>query len=416
MSIWLHHHVRVPRCWASGPLRVDVAPPCFCWLRQIRFQSGPSVPQGTWQVSSFGRVKTLRGVISDGSSTDEGYRVAGIERKNYLVHRLVARAFHGPPPTAEHKQVNHLDGNREKNRADNLEYVTRSENLRHARASGSWQRKTGPAKPVHCRRIGASAWSSFSSQSEAASVLGLSVTSVRKCCNGHVQHVQGHEFKLAEPVFLTGELWGAARYPGVKQAIAEWQVSSFGRVKAARGRITFGSLTRAGYRVIHAQMESGVPFKGLRVHRLVAATFLGEPAAADLHVNHLDGNRSNNCLDNLRYATPSENVQHAHDRLAKIDKPNLWKPVLAREVGAPGWIPVQSVSAAAAQTGVSRSSIARVCRGERSSVRNWEFKYAACEQLPDEEWRNVILDWSCLHIEPGQPGVNARHPAGQPPA
>lgn len=46
------------------------------------------------------------------------------------------------------------------------------------------------------------------------------------------------------------------------------------------------------------------------VHRLVAQTFL-EDYSDDLAVNHKDGNKSNNCVDNLEMVTWGENTQHA---------------------------------------------------------------------------------------------------------
>lgn len=45
-----------------------------------------------------------------------------------------------------------------------------------------------------------------------------------------------------------------------------------------------------------------------RVHRLVAVAFLGE---SDLQIDHIDGNKLNNRLDNLEYVTPKENTQRA---------------------------------------------------------------------------------------------------------
>lgn len=46
------------------------------------------------------------------------------------------------------------------------------------------------------------------------------------------------------------------------------------------------------------------------VHRIVALTFL-PPVEGKLHVNHIDGNRLNNSLDNLEWCTPQENVEHS---------------------------------------------------------------------------------------------------------
>jgi hypothetical protein len=51
-----------------------------------------------------------------------------------LVHRLVAEAFLGPCPDG--KEVNHKNGVKSDPRACNLEYVTRSENMRHAIVKG----------------------------------------------------------------------------------------------------------------------------------------------------------------------------------------------------------------------------------------------------------------------------------------
>lgn len=51
-----------------------------------------------------------------------------LEIASVRIHRIVATAFHGEPPTKEHV-VDHIDTNKQNNRPDNLRWVTRLENI-----------------------------------------------------------------------------------------------------------------------------------------------------------------------------------------------------------------------------------------------------------------------------------------------
>jgi len=97
--------------------------------------------EGWYDVSDFGRVKrvmagkgAIAGRILNPQLDGGGYsRVAlyGDEgRHQFSVHRIVMAAFVGPCPDG--KEVNHKDGDKSNNRLDNLEYMTRHENIAHA--------------------------------------------------------------------------------------------------------------------------------------------------------------------------------------------------------------------------------------------------------------------------------------------
>lgn len=80
-------------------------------------------------------LKTYRKRI--GRNSNKGYPQVTISIQNkitlWLVHRLIASAFHGQPKGLE---VNHKNGVKDDNRPENLEWVTRSENHIHAYKTG----------------------------------------------------------------------------------------------------------------------------------------------------------------------------------------------------------------------------------------------------------------------------------------
>jgi len=166
------------------------------------------------QVSNLGRVRTAYGIITEGSDSG-GYLRVGINGKNHSVHRLVAQAgFIPPPPSEKHEQVNHIDGNPANNRADNLAWVTPSENIRHSFDTNAERKSSAPkrSKPVLGRRHGSEEeWVEYESGRAAARALGVNSGSVSSCCNGKSKRAGGYELKwapLAEDQHdLPGEVW-----------------------------------------------------------------------------------------------------------------------------------------------------------------------------------------------------------------
>lgn len=86
----------------------------------------------SYLVSSLGRVWSLRSKWLLRPQPDQrGYLHLQLGRGTFWkVHRLVMVAFYGPLPNGW--EVNHLNGDKEDNRLANLEYVTRSGNVRHS--------------------------------------------------------------------------------------------------------------------------------------------------------------------------------------------------------------------------------------------------------------------------------------------
>lgn len=353
----------------------------------------------TWQVSSQGRVRSRTGIVSFGNLPENGYHRVKIHGEMYYVHRLVARAFLGPPDPCRW-QVNHVDGNSCNNSLSNLEYVTVSENHRHSYRTNP-SRKLGAAKlgkGVWWRRHDDESWAFCPSLAEAARLLGVDSSAVGRCYKGlpSTSSADGiwYEFVADERQFSPhpGEIWKDAQYPGMTNAIANLTVSSHGRVWSRttwrqNTSVTTGTRMNNGY---HAVGKGG---RCYLVHRLVAATFLGQPPAADLLVNHIDSDRSNNHVDNLEYATPSQNRRHA---LSAADackhKGKNGKAVQARLISSDGpWMQFDSLKDAAAYTCITPMRVSRICHGLERRHDLWEFRFMSEEDFADEEWRPVIL-------------------------
>lgn len=91
-----------------------------------------------------------------------------------------------------------------------------------------------------------------------------------------------------------------------------YQVSSLGNVKSFKrypeGKILAPQVSHKGYLLV-ALFKDG-KHKTLSVARLVAQSFVPNPDGLP-QVNHIDGNKLNNCVENLEWVTNAENMQHA---------------------------------------------------------------------------------------------------------
>lgn len=164
-----------------------------------------------------------------------------------------------------------------------------------------------------------------------------------------------------------------------------YQVSNKGRVRSLdrltnnsngcfirKGRILKQSINRTGYNFIMLTDSIGEA-KNCKVHRLVAIAFIDNPFNKKT-VNHKDGDKTNNSLDNLEWATYSENMKHAvesglkHDYLKekKVAKLTLDNKVV--EI-------YDSLKVASEINGISSKTISKVCTGYKNYKTSHGFKW-----------------------------------------
>lgn len=138
---------------------------------------------GKYQVSNLGNVRSLKWnntnqtrlltPFMNGGYLRVGFRVNKILH-NHLIHVLVAKAF---IPNPHNKSiVNHIDGNKLNNNVNNLEWVTSSENAKHAVKNNLVKQLPCRWKPSKTLQLSLSGKliAVFKSQHEASRQLGLS--------------------------------------------------------------------------------------------------------------------------------------------------------------------------------------------------------------------------------------------------
>ena len=162
-----------------------------------------------YQVSNLGRVKSYNqnkdGKIFNPIACSNGYqmvRLRGSIQKICLIHRLVAKAF--LPNPENKKEINHINGIKTDNRLENLEWATRTENMRHAFKTGlakghSRKGKKGEdnprSMPVIQSTLDGKFIAKYPAGIEAARQLGCNAGSISNCCNGKTKMAYGFKWQ-----------------------------------------------------------------------------------------------------------------------------------------------------------------------------------------------------------------------------
>lgn len=171
------------------------------------------------------------------------------------------------------------------------------------------------------------------------------------------------------------ELWKPLlEYKGI-------EVSSIGRIRKAANKsrkeriLTEFPKDRDGYYRCSVQRLDGT-WTSQPVHRLVAEAFIPRTKNRDI-VNHIDGNRTNNRIENLEWVTPKENVIHSF----KFGSRKICKQVPKKTI----LTDFQVNQIGKLRELYTVNQIAKLFNIEYQSLKNIIHKKKQCERLDDQQ-------------------------------
>lgn len=142
------------------------------------------------------------------------------------------------------------------------------------------------------------------------------------------------------------------------------------------GRVLKQNTNQKGY--YQVQLSNNGFSKTITIHKLVYENFIGK-ILKGFEINHIDGNKSNNCVSNLELVTRKQNMIKAvelgliksgidNERSVQVYQIDPVSKKVLNEFG--------SINIAQKKTGVSSSSISLATRGIRNSAGGflWEIK------------------------------------------
>lgn len=159
--------------------------------------------KGLYQVSNFGRVKSLNykgsgkeGIMKPQKNQFEYLFVVLYKdgkRKNFKLHRLVASAFVKNDNPTDKTEINHLDENKENNHVSNLCWCTRKENCNY----GTHNEKLSKAKykPIIQLDLQNNFIREWDSGKSASKELNIHKANITACCKGRYKTCGGYIWK-----------------------------------------------------------------------------------------------------------------------------------------------------------------------------------------------------------------------------
>ena len=303
--------------------------------------------------------KLVRGSISGGYHIFKP-TVAG-KRRHMQYHRVLMECFYNVtiPP---HYDIDHKDANPLNNKFDNLQILTKKEHGQKTAKQNPGRGKKAMKKRSYRIvrfRIGENGERIdemfFDSMAEATRKVKATYARITRSIEGSIPDSKGYHWaNECDNDDLPGEEW--LQVPGLREGML---VSNKGRVcykYLPNPYKTSGSPTERGYFTFMCMN------KKMGVHRAALLAFTGPPPTDDHTADHIDRDRGNNCVGNLRWATRSEQSKN-QERIRPIEIYDPKNPGVALKIFDTG-------REAAEEYGTLEDAIFRAVHGTRGAGRD----------------------------------------------
>ena len=318
---------------------------------------------GRYQVNKLGKVRNKKSkYVLCRKPRPTGYIQMSLKTdtdkyKSFFVHRLIALTF--IPNPDDKFSVDHINREKADNRVENLRWATRKE--QHDNRDKTRYRKKG-IPVLQLDKFTDDVIKEWDKMKDAQKALGICSGSIGAACRGKYKTAGGFKWQFAAPRQLEGEVW---RYAEKYNA----HISNLGRVKSAKDYIFYGNENGDGYMTF-----SHSKTKAKCIHIAVAELFIPKIRGKD-YVNHKDGNKAHNYVDNLEWNTTPENMLHAH-RMGLITKSHRLSISVQQLDMEENFIKeFPSLSVAGKELGIARQTISKVCQGIFKQTHGFKFRY-----------------------------------------
>ena len=180
-----------------------------------------------------------------------------------------------------------------------------------------------------------------------------------------------------EGIYQVSNLGNIKSLDRVVELKSKNQFTGFTTLRLTKGKNISKVVNTKGYYQI-ALYKNGV-MKNKLLHRLIAEAFIPNPENKPT-VNHIDGNKLNDNLENLEWATSKEQTQHAIKKLnfkSVISKQcrDRQKELHQRKVRRSDGVIFNSIKEASMGNDLVRRHISEVCKGKRKSTGGYSWEY-----------------------------------------